>query len=195
MAKPSYMTDGIDASLVRLVKDGAIFIREAGTVDIPTDATWTPGDATTQVGYYSEDGFVLTPVPGDETVINAHNGDPVVAEAAPGYWTLGFSGIEGNEAVTAAYFDVDVAVDGSVTVTSASASRRYDVVTVGLDQNERLIVAHYPNVQIDNSSREGLTFNRTSLLAYALQFRTFPGGVASPYHFKAWGFVAEDDES
>lgn len=195
MAKPSYLTTGIDASLVRLVKDGAIFIRPAGTNDIPTSAAWTPSDPDTQIGYYSEDGFVLTPVPGDETVINAHNGDPVVAEAAPGHWTVGFSGIEGNETVTAAYFDVDVDIDGSVTVTSASASKRYDIVTVGMDQSERLILAHYPNVQIDNSSREGLTFNRTTLLAYALTFRTFPGGSGAPYHFKAWGFVAEDDES
>src|SRR5690606_20534863 len=140
----------------------------------------------------SEDGFTLDPNPGDETTINGHNGDPVISEAAPGYWGLGFSGLEGNETITSAYFDVDVDVDGSVTITSAAASRRYDIVTVGLDQNERLILVHYPNVQIDNSSREGLTFNRTTLLAYGLTFRTFKGGSAAPYHFKASGFVAED---
>lgn len=193
MAAPAYMTDNIDADLVRLIKDGAIFIREPDSGNVPTDTSWTPSDAETQIGYYSEDGFVLTPVPGDETVINAHNGDPVIAESAPGHWTVGFSGLEGNEGITSAYFDVDVAEDGSVTVTSAAASRRYDVVTVGLDQKDRLIVAHYPNVQIDNSSREGLTFNRTTLLAYALTFRTFKGTGDTPYAFKAWGFVADDE--
>lgn len=194
MAKPSYMTDGIDADLVRLIKDGAIFLRDVGA-EPPTSTSWTPGPDDNQVGYYSEDGFALTPVPGDETAINAHNGDPVIAEAAPGYWTVGFAGIEGNDTVTSAYFDVDVAEDGSVTVTSAAASRRYDLVVVGLDQKERLILGHFPNVQIDNSSREALTFNRTTLLAYALQFRTFKGTGDTPYDFKAWGFVAGEDES
>lgn len=192
MAAPAYLSTGIDAELVRLIKDGAIFIREAGSGDIPTSTSWTPADPDTQIGYYSEDGFTLTPNPGDETTYNGHNGDPVIAEAAPGYWTLGFSGIEGNETVTAAYFDADVAVDGSVTVTSAAASRRYDIVVVGLDQQERVILAHFPNVQLDNTAREPLTFNRTTLLAYGMQFRTFRGDNSAPYHFKAWGFAADD---
>ena len=194
MAKPAYMNTGIDADLVRLIKDGAIFIRPSGTADVPTGTTRTPADATTQLGYYSEDGFTLTPVPGDETTLNGHNGDAVLSETSPGHWTVGFSGLEGRSKITAAYFDVDVAEDGSVTVASASASRRYDVVVVGMDQQERLILAHFPNVQLDNSSREGLTFNRTTLLAYALTFRTFKGGSTAPYHFKAWGFVAEEEE-
>lgn len=193
MAAPAYLSTGIDAELARLIKDGAIFIREAGTGDIPTSDAWTPADPSTQIGYYSEDGFTLTPNPGDETTINGHNGDPVISEAAPGYWGVAFSGLEGNETITSAYFDVDVDPgDGSVTVTSAAASKRYDLVTVGLDQKDRLILVHYPNVQIDNSSREALTFNRTTLLAYGLGFRTFKGGSGAPYHFKAWGFVAED---
>lgn len=191
MAAPSYLSTGIDADLVRLIKDGAIFLRDFGTIDIPTGTDWTPTDPDDQLGYYSEEGFVLTPVPGDESTINAHNGDPVVSDAAPGNWTTGFSGLEGNERITAAYFDVDVEADGSVTVTSAAASRRYDLVVVGLDQKDRLILAHFPNVQLDNSSRGALTFNRTTLLAYALQFKTFKGGAGAPYHFKAWGFVAE----
>lgn len=191
MAGPSYLSTGIDADLVRLIKDGALFLREVGTTDVPEGTDWTPGNPDEQLGYYSEDGFVLTPVPGDETTINGHNGDPVISEAAPGNWTVGFSGLEGNERITAAYFDVDVAPDGSVTVTKAAASRRYDLVIVGLDQNDRLILAHFPNVQLDNSSRGALTFNRTTLLAYALQFKTFKGGASAPYHFKAWGFVAE----
>lgn len=195
MAAPAYLSTGNDAELVRLIKDGAIFIRTAGSTDIPTGTDWTPVDTSAQIGYYSEDGFNLAPVPGDETTYNGHNGDAVVAESAPGHWTLGFAGLEGKSNITSAYFDVDVESDGSVTVNSASASRRYDVVVVGLDQKERVIVAHFPNVQIDNSSREGLTFNRTTLLAYALTFRTFKGSGSSPYHFKAWGFVANDDES
>lgn len=191
MAKPAYMDTGNDADLARLIKDGALFLREVGAT-APTGTSWTPGAGDLQVGYYSEEGFVLTPVPGDETNLVGHNGDPLVSEAAPGHFTVGFSGLEGNETVTSAYFDVDVdPTDGSVTVTSAAASKRYDLVAVGLDQKERLILVHFPNVQLDNSSREAVTFNRTTLLALGLTFRTFKGGASAPYHFKAWGFVAD----
>jgi len=192
MAKPAYMDSGVDANLARLIKDGALFLRPVGS-DAPTGADWTPTPADLQLGYYSDDGYTLTPVPGDETNLTGHNGDPLISESAPGWWTTAFAALEGNEVVTSAYFDVEVdTADGSVTVTKAAASKRYDLIAVGLDQKDRLILVHYPNVQIDNSSREALTFNRTTLLAYALTFRTFKGGADAPYHFKAWGFVAED---
>lgn len=193
MVKPAYMVSGVDADLARLIKDGALFLRPVGST-APTGTTWTPTTGDEQVGYYSDDGFTLTPTPGDETNLTGHNGDPLISEAAPGYWGVSFAGLEGNETVTSAYFGVDVAVDGSVTVDSAAATKRYDLIAVGLDQKERLILVHFPNVQIDNSSREALTFNRTTLLAYGLAFKTFRGGSSAPYHFKAWGFVAEEPE-
>ena len=188
MPTPAYMTSGVDASLARLVKDGAIFIREAGTADIPTSEIWTPTNAASQIGYYSEEGFTLTPSPGDTTELVGHNGDPLINEQAPGYWTIAFAGLEGNETTAETYFDVEAGVDGSITVTTAAANKRYDIVTVGLDQNDRLILVHYPNVQI--SERQGITFNRTSLLAMGATFRTFKGGAGAPYHFKAWGMVS-----
>lgn len=191
MAKPSYMDTGIDASLARLVKDGAIFIRDVGSA-APEGVDWTPTAGDSQIGYYGEDGFVLTPTPGDTTELVAHNGDPVIADSAPGYWTVQFAGLEGNTVNTETYFDTTVDGDGAITVTTAAANKRYDIVTVGLDQNDRVILVHYPNVQI--SEREGITFNRTTLLAYNATFRTFRGGSTTPYHFKAWGFVAEEPE-
>lgn len=189
MATPTYMQSN-DASLVRLIKNGAIFIRKAAeNPTVPASAAWTPSGSDGKLGYYSEDGFTLTPNPGDTTVMTAHNGDDVISDTAPGSWGLAFSGLEANEKNAEAYFDVEVAGDGSVTVTSAAASTRYDIVTVGLDQNDEIILVHYPSVQID--SREALTFNRTTLLAYGMTFRTFKGGPAAPYHFRAWG-VAPD---
>lgn len=194
MATPAYMETN-DASLVRLIKNGAIFIRKVADNPMPpTSTTWTPGGGDGKIGYYSEDGFTLSPQPGDETEIVAHNGDPVVAEQAPGHWTVAFSGLEANETNAETYFDVEVGLDGSVTITSAAASTRYDIVTVGLDQNDNLVLVHYPNVQVN--AREDLVFNRSTLLAYGMTFRTFKGGVGAPYHFKAWGVtVAPDPES
>lgn len=188
MAAPTYLARN-DADLARLIKDGAIFIREVGST-APDGVDWTPGTSDHQIGYYSEDGFVLTPTPGDATDFNGHNGDPVVSEQAPGYWTIGFSGLEGRKGITETYFDVEAADDGSITVTSAAANKRYDLVLVGLDQKDRLILVHLPSVQI--SEREAVTFNRTTLLAYGLTFRTFRGRADAPYHFKAWGFVTDD---
>lgn len=187
MPKPSYVDTTNDAALARLVKTGAIFIREAGTLDIPTSASWVPQSIASIIGYYSDDGFTLTPNAGDTTELTGHNGDPIVAESAPGFWTLAFAGLEGNETTVETYFDVEVAPDGSITVTTAAANKRYDIVTVGVDQLERPIVVHYPNVQI--SEREGVTFNRTTLLALGMTFRTFRGGSAAPYLLKAWGLV------
>ena len=187
MATPSYMQTN-DASLVRLVKNGAIFIRKAADNPTPpTGTSWTPSGSDGKIGYYSEDGYTLSPQPGDETTIAAHNGDDVISETAPGFWTVAFSGLEANEQNAEAYFDVEVAGDGSVTVTTAAASTRYDIVTVGLDQRDRLILTHYPNVQI--SAREDIVFNRTTLLAYGMTFRTFQGPAAAPYHFRSWGVV------
>lgn len=192
MATPEFMLQN-DAELVRLIKQGAIFIRPAGsTFTPPVDGVWTPPSGVATIGYYSEDGFTLSPQPGDETTIAAHNGDDVISEQAPGFWNVGFSGLEANQPNVETYFDVEVAADGSVTVTTAATSKRHDLITAGLDQKDRLVVAHYPNVQI--GSREDITFNRTTLLAYGMTFRTFVGGQAAPYHFKAWGLVQEPVE-
>lgn len=187
MAKPSYVDTNNDAALARLIKTGAIFIREAGTADIPTSAAWVPQSTASIVGYYSDEGFTLAPNPGDTTELTGHNGDPIVAESAPGFWGLAFAGLEGNETTVETYFDVEAGADGSITVTTAAANKRYDIVTVGVDQLDRPIVVHYPNVQINE--REGITFNRTTLLALGMTFRTFKGGPAAPYMFKAWGLV------
>lgn len=188
MATPTYMQEN-NADLVRLIKDGAIFIRETGA-DAPEGTNWVPGVGDAALGYYSDTGFVLTPVSGDATDFTAHNGDIVHSEQAPGNWTLGFSGLEANQANAEVYFDTEVSVDGSIMVTSAAASKHYDIVTVGLDQQDRLAVVHYPRVKI--SEREALTFNRTTLLAYGMTFRTFRGGPDAPYHFHAWGLVPDE---
>ncbi len=189
MATPEYMQVN-NADLVRLIKNGAIFIRKrADNPTPPTGTAWTPTGGDGKIGYYSDDGFTLSPQPGDTTTITAHNGDDVVEESAPGFWTVAFSGLEANEQNAEAYFDVEIAEDGSVTVTTAAVNTRYDLVLVGLDQKDRVILVHMPNVQIN--AREDVVFNRTTLLAYGMTFRTFNGPASAPYHFRAWGVTPD----
>lgn len=187
---PEYLDDNA-AGLVRLIKDGAIFLRDVGAT-APTGTAWEPGATDKMLGYYSSDGFTLAPVPGDATDFEAHNGDVVFSDTKPGWWTLKVSSLEGREAANAAYFDLsesDIGEDGSITVDKASNLKEYDMVVVGLDQKDRVILAHLPMVKI--SEKEGITFNRSTLLALGMTWRTYKGSAATPYHFKAWGFINE----
>jgi len=192
MSKPAYMETNA-AELARLIKDGAIFIRRAAdNPEAPTGTDWQPTAADGKIGYYGDNGFTLHPEPGDTTTFTGHNGDDLISDQAPGFWTVAFQGLEANEANAEAYFDVEVAEDGSVTLTSAAANTEWDIVTVGLDQADRLIVVHYPRVKVN--AREDIAFNRTTLLAYGMTFRTFKGRADAPYHVKAWGFVPEPQD-
>lgn len=196
MAKPEYMNQNA-ADLVRLIKDGAIFLREPGADNAPEGPDWTPGPESQLLGYYSEEGYTLTPVPGEDTDFNGHNGDSVISETAPGWWTYGFSALEGNEQVNAAYFDIDpseIDANGGFKIRSAANNKRYELVVVGLDQRDRLIVGYCPDVKV--SEKEAMEFNRTTLLAAGMTFRTFPGGPVGEekFHIAAWGFIVNDSD-
>ncbi len=187
MTTPTYM-DQNAADLVRLIKNGAIFLRKAAdNPTVPTGTAWTPAGTDKKLGYYSEDGFTLHPEPGDETEFVAMNGDIVITEQAPGYWTIAFSGLESNQVTVETYFDTELGGDGSVTITSAATSTEYDLVIAGLDQHDDLIIGHFPRVKVN--AREDIVFNRTTLVLFGMTFRTFKGRAAAPYHLRAWGFV------
>ncbi len=186
-------TEFNNAELARLIKQGVIFLRPRGTTDIPEDIEWVPNSDTKKcaLGYYSEDGFTLTPNPGDETTILGHNKDEVVSEMAPGSWAPAFTGLESNNVAVSSYFDTEIGEDGSITVSTAATSKRYDLVTYGEDQKGNVIIIHYPNVQL--SAREALTFNATTLVIYGMTFKTFKGTGDQAYHFKAYGLVQEEE--
>lgn len=188
MATPAYMEEN-NAELARLIKDGAIFIRPVGSTP-PTDVDWVPSDTDGLIGYYSDEGHTLTPVPGDSSTFTGHNGDDIHEEQTPGHWTTSFSGLEARRENVEAYFDTEVdPEDGSITVTKASTEKYFDIITAGLDQHDNLALVHYPRVKVNG--REGIQFNRTTLMAYAMTFRTFRGTGDAPYHFKAWGMVPD----
>ena len=197
MATPTYMETN-DAELVRLVKDGTVWLRKvsdspvAPAVTVAPDGTVTLTNAATlggKIGYYSQDGIVIAPQPGDETEFAAHNGDIVITEQAPGYFTVKLSGLENNKVVVETYLDGDLGPDGSIEIASAATSREYDMVIASLDQRDRLAVIHLPRVKIN--ARDDMVLNRTALLSYGMTFRTFKGGVAAPYHIKPWGLAPE----
>lgn len=180
-----------DASLARLIKDGRIFLAPYGA-PAPTGPTWTPSAAYRDLGYYSEDGFTLSPQPGDNTQLKGHNGDIVVDESDPGNWTLAFSGIEEGKDITETYFDTTVdPEDGSFTVTKASVETYRSVVTIGIGSNGETILLHYPRVKV--SDREDITFNRTTLEALGVTFSTYKDtSPDSPYQFKGWSTALQE---
>lgn len=171
-----------------IVPDGLIYLAAPGAT-LPTSSAWTPTSEYTEIGYYSEDGYSLTPNPGSTTELIAHNGD-VVHETADsnGNWALAFGPIETKQAVVEAYFDatVDLAT-GAVTVTRATTQREHVVVAVALPKDGRRIVKAFPKVKV--SDREGITFNRTTLITYGMTFKTYASDEVldadnNPSHFR-----------
>ena len=112
-----YVSSGNDSGNVRLIKNYALFLFPQGdsTFVAPDGVNWTPSNKK-PIGYSTEDGAVLHPEPGDSTDYKAHNGDIVLSDTDPGYWTLQLAAMEGRKDVVSAYFDVDVESDGGISI-------------------------------------------------------------------------------
>lgn len=179
------MATANDAALVRLIKDGRIFLGPYGS-PVPTGHDYVPTADYADLGYYSDEGFNLTPEPGDNTQLKAHNKDIVFDEDEPGRWVFAFSGIQDGLPITECYFDTTVDdTDGSFTVTSASVSTYRSLIVIGEGSNGETILAHAPKVKV--TDRESVTFNASTLQAYGVSLGTFKDtATASPYQFKAW---------
>jgi hypothetical protein len=177
-----------NADLVRLVQDGRILLGAYGQ-SAPTGVDWDPSaDLTannrTDFGYYTEDGFVLSPNPGDNTQTPAHNGDIVIDQDKPGNWTVQFTGLEETKVSTEVYFDATVdGATGSLTISKASIATYRDLVTVGITGDDDLVVTHYPRVKI--SDRDGLTFGPNDPHQFGMTFTTFRDPILG-YHFRSW---------
>lgn len=165
----------INAADVRLVQDGRILLGAYG-VTAPTGPDWNPASQLTagtraDLGYYGEDGFSLTPEPGDNKRFVAHNEDVVIDQDGPGTWAVAFSGIQRSIALTEAYFDVEVdPATGSFILTKASVNTYRDLVTVGIS-GEDIIITHYPRVKV--ADREAVQFGANAINALGMTFRAF----------------------
>lgn len=172
------MANKNDASNVGIVPDGMLFLGPVG-VTPPTSSTTTPDPSMTQLGYYSEDGYTLTPNAGDTTDFNAHNGDIVDSEQEPGSWAAQFSAIESKKAVVEAYFDAVVNLaTASITVSKASTTRFYSLIAIAIRKDGSQVLKFFPKVQV--SDRDAITYNRSTLIGYGMTFRTFPDPSDSP---------------
>ncbi|GAA3581058.1 hypothetical protein GCM10022198_00190 [Klugiella xanthotipulae] len=172
-----------NADFVKLIKDGAIFIGPHGA-PTPDGHDWAPGPEYVNLGYYSEDGFTLTPAPGDTTEFKAHNGDVVLSEQADGNWTIAFSGIQDGVTLTEAYFDTEVdPLTGGYKLTSAAVKTYRALVLIGEGSNGDVIVHHAPRVKV--SEREALTFNATTLSARGVTFTTYKDATLG---YQAYGW-------
>lgn len=100
-----YVSSGNTAGNVRLIKNYALFLFPKGdsTFVAPTGVAWTPPASKKPIGYSTEDGAVLHPEPGDSTDYKAHNGDIVLSDTDPGYWTLQLAGAINSGKETGVY--------------------------------------------------------------------------------------------
>lgn len=187
----SYITSGNRADLVKLIKDYALFLWKLDDPNIPTmpdSETWTPPEGKKPVGYNSEDGAVLHPEPGDETEIKGHNGDIVVSEQEPGYWTLQIPGIECRQDIAEAYFGVKADTDGNFHVRDAATNIEYMAVLACLDQYGNPIVLPIGKCKV--SDRDDMTLVSTEVVTFNVTFKMFKD--SDGYMFHVYGLLAAE---
>lgn len=186
----------INAADVRLVQDGRILLGAYG-ITAPTGPEWNPAPELTagtrfDLGYYGEDGFSLTPEPGDNKRFVAHNEDVVIDQDGPGTWAVAFSGIQRSRTLTEAYFDTEVdPATGSFVLTKASVNTYRDLVTVGIS-GEDVIITHYPRVKV--ADREAVQFGANAINALGMTFRAFRDPVLG-YIAKQWDTTLVDPDA
>ncbi len=167
-----------------IVPDGILYLGAVGAA-APTSSAFTPSTGWTELGYYSEDGYSLTPNTPSETDLKGHNGDIVQTTSEDnGSWGLQFGPIETKKQIVEAYFDatVDLAT-ASVEVTKASVETYRSIIAIALPKDGRRIVKHFPKVRV--SDRDGLTFNRNTLILYGMTFKTYLDATTG-YQFKVF---------
>lgn len=173
-----------NADNTAIVPDGIIYFGAVGA-PAPTSSAFVPGADYTEIGYYSEDGYQLTPNAPSTTDLVAHNGDTVQTTTdGNGSWALGFGPIETKQIIVESYFDATVDLsEGSVEVTKASVNTYRSIIAIALPEDGRRIVKHFPKVKV--SDREPITFNRSTLLMYGMTFQTFKD-TTTGYQFKTF---------
>lgn len=187
----SYITSGNRADLVKLIKDYALFLwklDDPNIPEMPDSEKWTPPEGKKPVGYNSEDGAVLHPEPGDETEIKGHNGDIVVSEQEPGYWTLQIPGIECRQDIAEAYFGVKADTDGNFHVRDAATNIEYMAVLACLDQYGNPIVLPIGKCKV--SDRDDMTLVSTEVVTFNVTFKMFK--ASDGYMFHVYGLLAAE---
>jgi hypothetical protein len=171
-----------NADNTAIVPDGILYIGAVGAA-APTSSAFVPSTGYTELGYYSEDGYSLTPNAPSTTDLIAHNGDIVQSTTdGNGSWGLQFGPIETKQVTVESYFDATVDLsEGSVEVSSAAINTYRSVIAIALPKDGRRIVKHFPKVKV--SDRDGLTFNRSTLILFGMTFQTYKDATTG-YQFK-----------
>ncbi len=173
----------------QVLKNYALFLFAKGDSAFvePTGLEWTPPSGKKPIGYSTEDGAVLHPEPGDSTDYKAHNGDIVLSDTDPGFWTLQLAGMEGRKDVISAYFDVDVDSDGGICIKGAGLKKEWILVLVALDQQDRPFLLYGTNTKV--SDRGDVSLKSSEIMSFDMTFKLLKGANGEQFH--AWGLVTE----
>lgn len=187
-----YVSNGNNSGNVRLIKNYALFLfpKDDSTFVAPTGVNWTPPASKKPIGYSTEDGAVLHPEPGDSTDYKAHNGDIVLSDTDPGYWTLQLAAMEGRKDVVSAYFDVDVEADDGISIKGAGLKKEWTLVLVALDQQDRPFLLYGTNAKV--SDRDDVSLKSSEIMNFSMTFKMLKGDNGEQFH--AWGLVTDSSK-
>lgn len=187
-----YVSSGNIAGNVRLIKNYALFLFPKGdsTFVAPTGVVWTPPASKKPIGYSTEAGATLHPEPGDSTDYKAHNGDIVLSDTDPGYWTLQLAAMEGRKDVVSAYFDVDVEADGGISIKGAGLKKEWILLLVALDQQDRPFLLYGTNAKV--SDRDDVSLKSSEIMNFSMTFKMLKGDNGEQFH--AWGLVTDSSK-
>ena len=118
----------------------------------------------------------------------SNNGDIVLSDTDPGYWTLQLAAMEGRKDVVSAYFDVDVETDGGISIKGAGLKKEWILVLVALDQQDRPFLLYGTNAKV--SDRDDVSLKSSEIMNFSMTFKMLKGTNGEQFH--AWGLVTED---
>lgn len=176
---------------VKTADGGVLYLAPIGTA-APTSAVSVLGAGWKDLGYWANAGATITPVPGDSTTVEAHNGDVVIRKTKKGNVTLQFPFIELNVDVFEIYWDTEVdPEDGSYAIEGGAANREYQLVYDTLYSDETIDRKYAPLVGLE--TRSAVANAETTPVTHDITFGT-RNATGQANQILGWntGFVVDE---
>ena len=98
--------------------------------------------------------------------------------------------MEGRKDVVSAYFDVDIATDGGISIKGAGLKKEWILVLVALDQRDRPFLLYGTNSKV--SDRDDVSLKSSEIMNFSMTFKMLKGANGEQFH--AWGLVTDSSK-